>query len=117
VVICFIAVLHAMGQTTSTTTSTSTSKPATKPTVSSTAQPTSKPTPKPVLYWDGTGRWQRPEGDAHAEKTGAERTDKWPSPAYEQHESEPSGHVLNTTQKSNATSQGSNNMLRCTGPE
>lgn len=119
VVICFIAVLHVMGQTTSTSTSksTSTSNPATKPTSSSTAKPTSKPVPKPVLYWDGTGRWQRPEGDAHAEKTGAERTDKWPSPTYEQPVSEPSGHALNATRESDATSRGSKNMWRCTGPE
>ena len=113
VIICVIAVLHVMGQTTLT----STSKPATKPTSSATAKPTSKPEPKPVLYWDGTGRWQRPERDAHAEKTGAEPTDKWPTATYEQQESEPSGHVLNATRESDARSRGSNNMLRCTGPE
>jgi len=131
VAVCFIAVVHVMGQTTSTTTSTSTStskpgssstaKPTasstTKPTASSTAQPTSKPASKPVLYWDGTGKPQRTDGDAHAEKTGVERSDKWPSPTYEQRESQPADHAMNATGKSGTASQGSNKMVKCTGPE
>src|SRR5271157_2661338 len=117
VVICFMAVLHVMGQTTSTSTSTSTSKPTTKPTASSAAKPTSKPVSKPAITWDGTGTWQRPEGEAHAEKAGAGSTDKWPSATYEQPGSEQSGHEMNATGESGATSQGSNYLLRCRGPE
>jgi len=137
VIICLIAVLNVMGQTTSTTGSTpkSTSRSAAKtasssstnptsstvanptastaatPTSSSTATSSSKPAKKPVLYWDGTGRWQRLEGEEHAEKTGAERTDKWPSPSYEKREAEESGRGFDSS------SRGSNRMLRCMGPE
>ena len=146
VVICLLAVLHVMGQTTSTSTpkSTSTATPATKPTASSTAKltaspatnstasstakptasaatkptasSTAKPSAKPVLYWDGTGRWHRLDGDAKAEKTGAERADKWPSPTYEQPASEPSEHALTATGESGATSRGSNRHVEMHGP-
>ena len=139
VVICLIAVLHVMGQTTATTTSTSTSKSAAKPAANSTAKPTAttasastsaakpdanstakpaaKPVPKPALYWDGTGPWQRPGGEAHADKKGPERTDKWPTPTYGQPQSEQPGQEMNARGEYDATAQGSNNLWRCRGPE
>lgn len=125
VVFCFIAVLHLMGQTKSTTTSTSTSNPPAKPTSTSPAKPTSilaaeptaKPVPKAVLYWDGTGPWQRPEGDKRAERIGEERRDKWPSATYEERESEEARREMNEKREFEGASQGSNNRLRCMGPE
>lgn len=116
VVFCLIAVLHVMGQTTPATTSTSRSKPATPATANSTAVPTSKPAPKAVLFWDGTGTWRRTGGDAQPEKTGAEGADKWPSPTYDEPADSPD-REMNATRESGATSQGSEHMLRCAGPE
>jgi len=139
VVICFITVLHVMGQTTAPTTSTNKSSSAAKPTSNSTGKPTSNPEgkpatssaanpasssaanptskPKPVLYWDGTGKWVRPEGDASTEKTGTKSTDKWPSPTYEDRRSEQPAHAMNATGEFSAASQGQNSRLRCRGPE
>jgi len=127
VVISFLVVLNVMGQTTPTATSTPAvtpaatpaAKPAAKPTESSIAKPAAKPVPKAVLYWDGTGPWQRPDGDAHAERFGDDRRDrdKWPSAVYEQRETEESGHDANVAREFAGTSQGSVDRLRCMGPE
>lgn len=103
--------------TTSTPKATPAAKPAAKPTESSVAKPAAKPVPKAVLYWDGTGPLQRPEGDARAERFGDDHRDKWPAAVYEQREAEESGHDANATREFAGTSQGSGDRLRCMGPE
>jgi hypothetical protein len=60
---------------------------------------------------------ERLDGDAHADKTGAGNTDKWPSSTYEQHASERSDRAMNATGGSSSTSGGANQMVRCIGPD
>ena len=59
----------------------------------------------------------RPEGDAHAERPGAERKEDWPTPTYEDRRPEPSGQGMNATREFSAASQEQNSRLRCMGPE
>jgi hypothetical protein len=116
-VLCLLAVMQVMGQTTSTTTSTAASKPAAKPTSNSTAKPKSNPTPKYVFEGDGTGTWRAGESDARAAKARDESS--WPSPTYEEprRAEQREERELASEGAGSTTSAGSSRVLRCMGPE